>query len=364
MSVRLRSIRVRALFVVIAIVLLPAAVVAIASPLQDAELRRELWRVTLGLLPVGALMGAWLGWRLVRPLEQLRARALERASGKTAGVDLALARQDEVGDLSLAFDALVSTLERRVGQNQAFVTDLVHELKNPVAAIRAAADALGDDPRSARIAGVIREASSRLDAVVSELLELARAEAGMPDEPREEVDLAALARGLTAALGASHEVSFVIDAPDHAIIRGVASRLDTALRNLIDNAASFAGPGGTVRIAVRDDGARVVVDVEDTGPGIRDEDAARVFDRFFTTRGAARGTGLGLALVRAVIEAHGGAVEVRRPERGAALRATIPRSLRLRFTRCSHPLSTAFARALQIDGATAASVVRGGTHGS
>jgi two-component system sensor histidine kinase ChvG len=329
---RLRSFRLRALWVVLGVVLLPQAVVAVASPLHDDALHRELWHVTLGLLPIGLLVGAWLGWRFVTPIEQLRARVADRALGKTTGVDLTLPREDEVGDLSSAFDALVGTLEARAAQNQAFVADLVHELKNPVAAIRAAADALegrpGDEARAVRVAGVLRDASSKLDAVVSELLELARAEAGMPDEPRERVDLGDLARGLTDAIAGSDRfpgVRWSVDAAGTNDVNGVMSRLDSALRNLIENAASFAGDAGDVTIRVRGEEERVTVEVADSGPGIRDEDVRRVFDRFFTTRGRERGTGLGLALVRAVVEAHGGTVSVLRPEKGAVFRVMLPR---------------------------------------
>jgi two-component system sensor histidine kinase ChvG len=114
---------------------------------------------------------------------------------------------------------------------------------------------------------------------------------------------------------------------------GVAPRLDSLVRNLVDNAASFAGESGTVRVVVRREApGTVALEVSDTGPGIPEHDLPRVFDRFFTTRAPLRadergpkGSGLGLALVKAVAEAHGGHVSARSaPGEGATFRVTLP----------------------------------------
>ena len=107
------------------------------------------------------------------------------------------------------------------------------------------------------------------------------------------------------------------------LVTGVASRLESALRNLLDNALSFAR--SRVTVDVRREGEQVVLAVSDDGPGVPAEDVARVFDRFFTTRGDRRGTGLGLALARAVVEAHGGTIVVdSRPAEGARFVVRLP----------------------------------------
>jgi two-component system sensor histidine kinase ChvG len=303
------------------------------------DLRYHLARLSVVMLPFALLFSWWMGRRMVRPIMWLRERVLEKAKSANPRADIDLHGGDEVRDLAEAFNDLLGALDEKRRTNEAFVADLVHEFKNPVAAIRACAESLqsggADEKRAARFGKILEDSSARLDALVSQFLELARAEAGMPREDRVPVDLAALARGITTSLEPSFpDVAFVVDA-DAGTVIGVASRLDSLLRNLVDNAASFAGSGGEVRVGVHREGASVAIDVSDTGPGIAEADLPRVFDRFFTTRALPpasdkpssrpNGSGLGLALVRAVAEAHGGSVSARSaPGKGATFRVTLP----------------------------------------
>ena len=313
------------------------------------DLRYHLARLSIVMLPFALVFSWWMGRRMVRPIEWLRERVLEKAKSANPRADIDLSGGDEVRDLAEAFNDLLGALDQRRRANEAFVADLVHEFKNPVAAIRACAESLAsggaDEKRAARLAKILSDSSGRLDALVSQFLELARAEAGMPNEARADVDLGALANGVaTAASDSFEDVTFVVEADPDTIVVGVAPRLDSLVRNLVDNAASFAGKGGSVRIVVRREPAAaagseiVALEISDTGPGIAAEDLPRVFDRFFTTRALARpdidrpgpkrhGSGLGLALVKAVAEAHGGEVSAlgtRAPGEGATFRVTLP----------------------------------------
>jgi two-component system sensor histidine kinase ChvG len=262
----------------------------------------------------------------------LRAQVLARAAQESPGPRIDLPRRDEIGDLALAFDGLLRTLDERRVANGAFVADLVHEFKNPVAAIRASAEQLrarDPDPRTERLARILEASSERLDALVTQFLELARAEAGMPSEARAPIDVAALARGIVdSARGDARwsGVTIALRSPAEAIVPGVAVRIESAFRNLVENAASFAAPAGEVEVLVESAEHAVHFAVRDTGPGIVDADLPRVFDRFFTTRGSARGTGLGLALVKAVVVAHGGEVRAESsPGDGATFHVSLPR---------------------------------------
>ncbi|MBX3224976.1 MAG: HAMP domain-containing histidine kinase [Labilithrix sp.] len=321
------------------------------------DLRYHLARLSIVMLPFALLFSWWMGRRMARPIEWLRERVLEKARSANPRADIDLHGGDEVRDLAEAFNGLLGALDERRRANEAFVADLVHEFKNPVAAIRTCAESLAsgaaDEKRAARIARILSDSSGRLDALVSQFLELARAEAGLPREDRVEIDVGALAGGVTASVEPSFEnVRFSVDAGPGAIVVGVAPRLDSLVRNLVDNAASFAGKGGEVRVVVRREpvasapngevvaiapsGAIVAIEVSDTGPGIAAEDLPRVFDRFFTKRARASdepeaaspqrdGSGLGLALVKAVAEAHGGDVSARStPGEGATFRVTLP----------------------------------------
>ncbi|WP_437963852.1 HAMP domain-containing sensor histidine kinase [Sorangium sp. So ce260] len=296
-------------------------------------LRIELPRLVAITLPLSLVLAFWLTSRFVRPLEALRRRALAKIHEPTPSADLPLQGSAEMQDVAAAFNALLAALAERRKANEAFVADLVHEFKNPVATIRGCADALAEAPaereRAARLSRLLKDSSRRLDTLVSQFLELARAEAGMLHEARERVDVAALARGLVVAMADDDRfarIRFTVSGAASARIVGVAYRVESVLRNLLENAASFSGDGGKVHVSVDVlEGRRVEIRVCDTGPGISEEDRPRVFDRFFTTRGREQGSGLGLALVRAVVEAHGGAVSAAsNPGRGATFVVALP----------------------------------------
>jgi signal transduction histidine kinase len=297
------------------------------------ELGFQLKRLTLVVLPL-ALVLSWLaGRRVVRPLEALRDQVLAKVREPRPKPDLVARANDETRDLADAFNTLLERLNARRAENETFVADLVHEFKNPVATIRACADTLGSSPvepeRAERIARLLRESSGRLDLLVTEFLELARAEAGMLRESWSSVDLSALARGKIASVSDDErwaKTRFELSAPEPAHVRGVPLRLESVLANLLENAAAFAGAGGTVTVTISVRDGHVILAVSDDGPGIAAEDLSHVFERFFTTRRHDRGTGLGLALVRAIVDGHGGTVNVQsRPGHGATFTATFPR---------------------------------------
>jgi two-component system sensor histidine kinase ChvG len=291
------------------------------------DLRYPLLKLTLYVLGGALFLTAWLARTIVKPIEVLRVQVMERAGTTRHARPIAVRAQNEFADLAGAFNDLLRALDERARQNEAFTADLVHELKNPVAAVRACAEALSagvpvDEARAARLGAALAASGRRLDALVTRFLELARAEAGLVGEPRDRIDLAALARGLVATVAADARfaaVRFEVRGDGACEVVGVGSRLESALLNVVENAASFAGEGGRVEVRVARDGDHVEVSVADSGPGIAPEHLERVFERFFTTRSEGRGTGLGLAMSRAVAEAHGGTLEAASPTGGGAL---------------------------------------------
>lgn len=286
-------------------------------------LRAQLLRLALFTVPIALVIALYTGRRIVRPVEHLRRQALALSAVANAGAALDPEKRDEVGALAEAFNVLLQALEKKRAENEAFVADLVHELKNPVAAVRATAESLAggavDADRASRLARVLGDSSAKLDQLVTQFLELARADAGMPNEERAPVDLAALVDGAVSRMKDDprhRQTRFEARLPEpthtHASVMGVPHRLEALVRELLENGASFAGAGGYVEAAVSVDATRqrVTLSIADSGPGIPPTDLPHVFERFFTTRGARRGTGLGLALVRAVALAHGGEVSV------------------------------------------------------
>jgi two-component system, OmpR family, sensor histidine kinase CreC len=198
---------------------------------------------------------------------------------------------------------------------ETFAADLSHELKNPVAAVRASAEvleegALAEPEEARRFVARIREATARIETLLGEILSLARIEARGLEESAE-VDLGALARAASEAAkdrGANVELSVEAD----AIVRGQSNWLSRAIDNLIDNAIVHGDPRGLSRVIVQREGGRVAVRVLNQG-AVPKHVRTSLFRRFVTTRAAGGGTGLGLAIVRAVAEAHGGKAELLRP---------------------------------------------------
>lgn len=290
-------------------------------------LRRQLAALLVftGLVAIGLV--SWLQ-RRVTGFVQALARDVDALEGSGPG-NLDEERPRELAEVARAFNRVRDRLARADAQNEEFLADLAHEMKSPVAAISVAAESLeapsSEDPeRRARLGRSIGASAERLDRLIGQFLELARAEAGLPREERETVDLGALARGVVSMAEVPEGKSLTVAAPDGPLeTRGVPARLEGALRNLVDNAIAFARR--EIVVTVRRDETELVVEVHDDGSGIAPEDLPRVFERFFSARADGRGTGLGLAIVRATLEAHGGRVEVSSaPSAGATFAMRVP----------------------------------------
>ena len=257
-----------------------------------------------------AFAAALIGRAIARPIEQLYAFS-QRVSDGDLGAAPPQVHGRELMHLVRSLDSMRRQLEGRPFV-EAFAADLSHELKNPVAAIRASAEVLEesalDEPAEARrFVARIREATARIERLLGELLSLARIEA-RGAETFEPVDLGKVAEKTLDALGDTR-ARVALLATGGAFARGDESWLGRALSNLVDNALTHSEPDSPVRVDVRRDGALVRVSVKSSGSvplAIR----SRLFRRFVTARSDRGGTGLGLAIVRAVAEAHGGRAEL------------------------------------------------------
>jgi two-component system sensor histidine kinase CreC len=274
--------------------------------------------LTLLLVLGTASAAALIGRAIASPIERLTQAASRIAQGERQAV-LPPPFGREVRTLTQAVESMRRELEGR-HLAEKLAADLSHELKNPVAAIRAAAEVLMDgaldEPEAARrFVSRIAEATQRLQGILNNLLMLTRLQArGVVREP---VDLAELTRQSIeahASQAARRRVRIESELPMEIIVPGDEPWLRRAVDNLIDNAIAFAEsrPELTPQVTVqlRHEAERAVLEVKNQGPGISPEIRSRLFERFVTTRRDTGGSGLGLAIVAAVAEQHGGRVEV------------------------------------------------------
>ncbi len=227
-------------------------------------------------------------------------------------------RPDEIGRLSGAMRGMVAALYDRIDANEQFAADVAHEIKNPLASLRSAVSSLRmikrDDQRE-KLCDVIEHDVRRLDRLVSDISNASRLDSELVKEEEQTFDLMKMVGTLCEHLGreaGTKGVEFITDLPKEAVtITGLEGRLAQVFVNLITNAISFCEEGDAVRVWARQRENRVLVVVEDTGPGIPEQALGKIFKRFYSQRPEGQfgeHSGLGLAISKQIVEAHGGVI--------------------------------------------------------
>ncbi len=302
----------------------------------------------LGLLVLGATLTALL---VFRPAHQ-RLRALEKAAhalgeGRT-DVRATETGGDEVTSLARTFNRMAVDLDTRAKQlgesdrvRRQLLADVSHELMTPLSAIRGYVETLGmsdvplDEPTRRQYLGIVEQETHKLEAIIGDLLDLARLEGGGDTLRIEAVAVGELFKRVAdrhQPVLRDRNIALTVDiAADTPRMRGDAARLEQVLQNLAANAIRHTPSGGRITLLASRDGDSVCIRVRDTGPGIPPEHLPRVFDRFYKVDVSRAGTsvpsgsGLGLSIVRAIIERHGGSVvAANAPEGGASFELRVP----------------------------------------
>ena len=303
---------------------------------EETQLRQELLRmhVVAGAVSavIAVLVALYLAVTLSRPLRRIRAGA-EAMSAGDLDARVPESGDEEMAAVADALNRLAETLQHEEGLRKENVADLAHELRTPVMGILARVEAAQDgvlDDEAANLSAMHDEAL-RLTRLLDDISALAEAERPGLLLDVEPVDLAAIAGAQAAAFaGAFADKGVALSSVLHpAIVNGEPKRLEQIVVNLLSNALRYTDPGGSVRVAVRRAGADALLEVADTGIGIAPEDLPRVFTRFWRgEKSRSRdtgGAGIGLSIVKELVQAHGGSVAVEStPGEGSVFRVELP----------------------------------------
>ncbi|MCC8998206.1 MAG: histidine kinase [Candidatus Contendobacter sp.] len=317
---------------IVAAVLLWRTPIAISQVLHGK--RAHLLLATALLLGTVVLMSAFTSFTVVRPLQML-VRQTQRATAGEKGAVAPLAHPvtREIADLSHAVTTMAQHLEQRADYIRTFAAQVSHEFKTPLAAIRGAVELLRDhiatmtEAERERFLENLDQDAARLERLVRRLLDLARADV-MQATPADRADVAAVVRRL-AARYQSRGLRIAVPEPLPPVWVAMAEDvLESILSNLLDNAQQHGGDAVTIAVTCPAPGAgsaaALLIEVSDNGPGISAANAARVFEPFFTTARARGGTGLGLAVVKSLLSAHRGGIELGENAAGTRLRIRLP----------------------------------------
>ncbi|NTU84530.1 MAG: HAMP domain-containing protein [Chloroflexales bacterium] len=321
-------------------------VLQVAQPLYAID--QTLWILFLGLAVISLVSvvaavrgGIWIARRSLRSVEEIAQTARQIVRASDLGRRMPPARaDDELGELTATLNELLARLEQLFTAQRRFVADVSHELRTPLTAMRGHLELIQRGvtregaAQAASVADMLREVN-RLSRMANDLLLLAQAEVGIQlrCEPVQLDDL--VLETVRELHPLAEQVALRPELHEQVSVSGDRDRLKQALLNLVVNALQHTPPGGRVTVSLAQSPAQAILCVSDTGPGIAPEDLPHLFERFYQADrvGARRGggAGLGLSIVRWVVEAHRGQITVTsEPGRGATFQLLLPRSPRAR----------------------------------
>ncbi len=285
------------------------------SALKERETYRSMLTLLIGAMLLAIGVGLYIGRSVTRPMALLEEGAIRLAGGDLS-THIELDSQDEFGRLAQQFNRMTTTLREhqqkllqseRLAAIGRFAAGVAHEINNPLGVILGYVRVIrkGSKSRLDQDLGIIEDEAVRCQQIVDGLLDLARP---VERAPRE-ADLRATADEVLVWLkGAGILNEAEIDIQGEGVARGNPEKLWQVLTNLMKNAVEASGKGGKVRVTIHADGAnQVSLTVEDNGPGLSLAEPDRLFEPFYSTKPT--GTGLGLAVSRAIVQAHGGSLE-------------------------------------------------------
>lgn len=290
---------------------------------QTVRSERLRLSIVLGIVSlVSIFLSLFLARTIVRPLRRLARSAVRVRLGRAREVVVPRlpSRRDEIGSLARALSDMSQALRARIDATEAFAADVTHEMKNPLASLRSAVEALSavkDPALQERLLAIVRDDVHRLDRLITDISEASRLDAQLSRAKFDAVDVVGMIAWLIAQRtdrGVERGIRFRFDnrVRGDAPVMGEAARLERVFENLFSNAVSFSPDGGVIVVSTSADDEMLVVLVDDEGPGVPPEQREAVFNRFQTIRPASeefgKHSGLGLAIGRTIVEGHQGTI--------------------------------------------------------
>ncbi len=287
---------------------------------------KELQRTAVNLTAIGSLIlvvglvgGWWLVSRAIKPINEISATAVKISAGDLSQRINVAEAESELGQLAAVLNSTFARLESAFAQQKQFASDAAHELRTPVSVILTQTQTSLNRERDAasykQTVEACQRAAQRMRKLIESLLALARFDAGQEILKRQQFDFSKTISDcaeLVSPLSDERGVKISIEAEPVEII-GDSERLAQVVTNLLTNAIQYNNPDGEVRVKLESQNGLAVLTVADTGQGIAAENLPQVFGRFFradSSRTGAGNSGLGLAITKAIVEAHGGTIEV------------------------------------------------------
>ncbi len=300
------------------------------------EVRLGIIRVFLYSILAAVLLSIILSRTIGRPLYKLKleAEAVLDRRGRLTRHFRQTRRRDEIGDLSRSLTTLTQRLEQHITFIESFAADISHEFKNPLASIRSATDiALEADNREERIKflRMIQKDVARMERLLTGAREITKIDASLAQESNKPVELNTLCRHVVEAFRLRHnDIVFSMHIPEAPVtVPASPERLVQVFENILDNAISFSPKGGTVELTLEQCNGNALILIGDQGPGVPVEHRRKIFERFFSFRQKNQAenhhTGLGLSIVKVIVERYEGQISVNnKPEGGACFEITLP----------------------------------------
>ena len=298
----------------------------------DAVHRYLLWASLAAVILAVALSFVMMR-RVLSPLSRMTVITREIAAGNF-DVRVPVGTRDEIGQLARAFNRMAQSLEEIESLRRTLMIDVAHELRTPLTNMRGYLEALEDGvlPASSETIRLLRDETLRLAQLVEDVLQLARADAARRNLETAALDLCGLVRETLETLSpefARKSLAVNLRAPDTpVVVPADRRRLARVLRNLADNAARYSPEGGTVDVAIEAGSHQVLMEIRNTAPELVARDLPFIFERFYRgEKSRSRkhgGAGIGLAIVKELVEAHGGQVTAHREDEQICFRMTLP----------------------------------------